>query len=99
MYLVWAIQQNTKTDPHTTQLYKATNIESYPVLGNGVSGPEIGVPGRISGGLQSGGPQNRSSGRPGPILLLVRLEPGRKQFRKPHFRPGGTVKGISGPRV
>jgi hypothetical protein len=34
------------------------------MFGISASGPEMGLPGRISAGFQSGEPQNRSSGRP-----------------------------------
>ena len=34
------------------------------MLRNNVSAPQIGLPGRISVGLQSGNPQNQPSGRP-----------------------------------
>ncbi len=40
-------------------------IESmYPMLRNSASGPEIGIPGRISAGFHSGKPRSRPSGRP-----------------------------------
>ncbi len=65
------------------------------MLRNSVSGPEIGLSGRLSAGVLSGKSQNRLAGlRPagGPILRLPRLESGRKQTRKPDFlsdRSGG----------
>ncbi len=44
--------------------FEALAATIYRMLRNMASGPEIGFPGRISAGFDSGKPQNRSSGRP-----------------------------------
>jgi hypothetical protein len=62
------------------------------------SGPDIGLPVRISAEFRSGKPRNRppSAGRRAG-LRLARLESGRNPARKPDFRPGST--GASGPEI
>ncbi len=47
---------------------------TYPMLRNSASGPEVKLPGLISARLDSGKPQNRTSGRPkaDPAEILPR---------------------------
>ncbi len=50
---------------HDPQVYQPhLKLIEYPMLRNSASGPEIGLPGWISAGFQSGEPHNRPSGRP-----------------------------------
>ncbi len=62
-----------KTGPH------GRNAAGGPKLCDSASGPEHGLPGRISAGLWSG------------ILRRPRLESGRNLVRKPDFRPGNNI--------
>jgi hypothetical protein len=65
------------------------------VLRNNASGPEIGLPGRISAGFWSGKPQNWLALRPafgGSILNLSKLKSGGTPARKADFRPTSASK-------
>ncbi len=65
------------------------------MLHNNVSGPEIGLTGRILAGLLLGKRRNRPSGRPSAgrradfVAFPVAVQP--NPARKADFRPGSTI--------
>ncbi len=67
----------------------------YPMLRNSASGPEIGLPGRMSAAFNSAESQNRPSGRPSAagelILRFFRAEAGQNLSWKPDCKPGSTI--------
>ncbi len=65
----------------------------YPMLHNSASGPEVGLPGRISAGFESGPHQNSPIGRPnaGWRADFEAFPISRNPVRKPDLRPGKTI--------
>ncbi len=67
----------------------------YPMLHNNASGPEIGLPGRISAGanlIMSSPAGRQSAGR--LTLRVSRLDSGRNPARKPDFGPEALLRNM-----
>ncbi len=87
------IAQNRKKVPAKTQITSISVLKPYryPVLRNSASGPEIGLPGRLSAGFQSGKPQNRpSAGRVAdfeafPNRVRPKSEPEARFLSRKHY--------------
>ncbi len=61
--------------------FEDRSTKTRPMLSHNASGPEVGLPGRISAGFQSGRPQNRPSRRPKAVrrgefeVFRIRIRP------------------------